>query len=159
MKGAFVSAGSGRSIVAAKPTLSWYAYGQFSIDNYDPNVEYTHTGATRASGILTITAGTDSTITVTAKTPKGITSSAASTAQRAHTYNDTGQYEYDQESVSATFGSPTPGVWNWTCSSGFGSGGGAWGVGICRKYPGSTWSTNHVYPGMVDHGSEWSAVT
>lgn len=80
-------ASGGRGVIPPKPTLSHTANGQYTITNYSASYTYTNSGATRSSNILTDMAGTGS-VNVTAKSAKGIISSAIGTLYRQQPTTD-----------------------------------------------------------------------
>lgn len=155
-----VTAGSGRSVVAATPTLSYAGSGttnngKFTITNYDSSYTYTCSGGTISGNQVTVTATTGS-ATVTATTPKGLSASAPVTPSRhawdqtyvAYTqcYNPCGNCRTDVN----------PHTWGCGCGSGCNdSGGGAWGDCICRG-PGYYYANNYGPSGYTWSGSDYN---
>jgi hypothetical protein len=100
MKAPLLAAATGHSLVPAKPTITYTGVGQFTISGYDPSLTYTHVGATNSSGVLSITA-TDAEVTVTARSPKGVTQSASVVIGRKPLVNDV--YHHDWICTNETF--------------------------------------------------------
>lgn len=159
-----VSAASGR-IIPATPQLTYSGTaGSFIISNFDSSYTYSVTGNGNISGNLLIVTSTSGNATITVKSPKGVSFSSGRTAYRQNRTYTTVNVPYTQcynPCNDLTFGSPTPGVWNWSCGCGSGcndSGGGQWGVGICRG-PGYSYQTEDSYSGsgytFSSSGNEW----
>lgn len=143
-----VAAAAGRAI-PAKPTLSYAGSGttdngKFTITNYDANLTYTITNGTRSGSTVTVT-NQNTTATVTARLPKSVSNSSPAYPERKGAV----QAEYDQSYNPNGDLNTSVNPNTWTCPSGWSAGGGAWGVGICRKYPGS-------YTDFGGSGYTWS---
>ncbi len=81
-----------------------------------------------------------------------------STAYTFHTETLTSPYTYHQEQQANTINVPATHngtVWTWTCPSGYDSGGGQWGVGVCK---GTVTATVKDAPpaGYTDNGSSYA---
>ena len=75
-----------------------------------------------------------------------------------HTETLTSPYTYHQEQQANTINVPATHngtVWTWTCPSGYDSGGGQWGVGVCK---GTVTATVKDAPpaGYTDSGSSYA---
>jgi hypothetical protein len=154
------AAAGGGKFTPAAPTLSYAGSGttnngKFTITNYNATFIYTATGGTVASDVLTVTATTGSAV-LTAKSPKGLTQSASITAYRqaANLVNVPYTQCYNPCGDCNPGGNPA----TWTCGCGSGcndSGGGQWGVCICRG-PGYSYYENYGPSGYTWSGADYT---
>lgn len=156
----FASVAGGGRITPATPTLSYAGSGttdngKFTITNYDASYTYTVSGGTLSGSTLTVTSATGS-ATISAITPKGLSSSASRTAYR---------HAADQTSVAFTQcynpcgncrTDVNPHTWSCGCGSGCNdAGGGQWGDCICRG-PGYSYWNNYGTSGYTWSGSNYT---
>ena len=153
------SAGGGR-ITANKPTLTYLGsgttnLGKFRIANYDASLTYVVTGGTRSGDEVTVTASTGS-ATITAQAPKGLVASSPAVAERKAPDQTSVPYTQCYNPCGDCNTSVNPNTWSCGCGSGCNdSGGGAWGVCICRG-PGYSYWNNYSGSGYGWSGSDYT---
>lgn len=165
--GLVAAAASGGRFVPVKPTLTYAGSGtsnngKFTIDNYDATYIYTVTGSGSVSGnTLTIT-NANASVTLTAKSPKGLTTSSGVVAERKAAVLINVPYTQYNNPCGDCRTDVNPNTWTCGCV-GADAGGGQWGVCICRgpgysyyeNQPGYNWSGNDYTNGQ----GEWWKVT
>jgi hypothetical protein len=166
--GLIAAAASGGRFTPVKPTLTYAGSGtsnngKFTISNYNATFIYTiASGSGSVSGnTLTVTNATSS-VTLTARAPKGTVASPGVIAERkAAVLISVPFTQYFNPCGDCT---NAPGFWTWTCGCvGADAGGGQWGECICRgpgfsyweNQPGYNWSGNDYTNGQ----GEWWKIT
>jgi len=164
---AAAAAGGGR-FTPPRPNLQYLGsgtsnLGQFRINPFDSSYIYTVSGNGSLSGDILFVTVSNGTATLTARAPKGTTQSASITAERKAPVlvNVPFQQAFDPCGDCRTDVNPN----SWTCGCiGWDTGGGQWGVCICRgpgfsyweNQPGYNWSGSDFNNGQ---GEWWRILT
>lgn len=138
----------------AKPTFTQSAAGSFTISNYNSLYTYTATvtaGTVTISGSSVTLSNANSVATVNVSYARAVPATPGTVERKAYTYT-TPEYDqsYNPNGDLNTNVNPN----SWTCPPGWTAGGGAWGVGICRIYPGTTYKDS-TPSGYTDSNGEW----
>lgn len=131
--------------------------GKFQITNYSASHVYTVGGSGSLSGdILTVTAGTGS-ATLIASSPNGFGSSPTRTAFRQAAAQTSVPYTQCYNPCGNCNTSVNPNTWSCGCGSGCNdSGGGQWGVCICRG-PGYSYWNDYSGSGFSWSGANYAS--
>jgi hypothetical protein len=168
------SSATSTRFIPTKPTLSWTAFGQVTISNFNSNLAYSlsvDSGTATRSGSVVSLSSINAIVTITSSSPKGGTSTASTFERRAYTFTTTNVQSCTDNCASAySWPGNCPGP---NCCD---ANNNCWGGGVdgycaadgticCGGSRGQTCTTNTITTknatpdGFTDQYGEWGRVT